>query len=620
MDALSDSATNVDELPASGQREPKVMAAARVLSIDYQPIIEEAVGSLTENTPDTREEVYAHARGVVKRHLQRMSLPEPVVELEMLVLDLAIGKIERHWQGCEAAEEDDREDRPERQIGRNTVPFGLLANVLTAVRAAASFLPLIPGRRPTIPAMLMVAKLLRPLAIPIGAAMVLSTVAATMLFGIYADNSNAYRKLVSSPVGRWLAGVKAKSTTAPRVSALAGHVRSDHGPTQVDPIYAPFAPVPDAPAAVTISAVCDGEASISERNTCTHEAMGGSTEADAPKSDSEPPWLAGFATLRDSISGQTEATTPTSPTMPAPDVIAGNLPPQDKPEPTSATPGKPPTAVPGAAAQDAPTPLIKPLNPKVIALVESGKRAALKGDLDRAVRDFSEAIRIDPSYPDSYAERGQTLFKLGEVERAIADYSAALARDPQHGTALRARGMAYLYGGKTDVALADLSRTIELGERDPKRLAPIELFYARRSRGSIYDSKQQYDLEIADCTALIESYMRDPMLVAALTENYGSAGAANILATIYRQRAKAFVKKSDWERAVADLTQAIPLSSDHGYTALIDRSRLHEGLGQRNLAVADAQAALGIRPGSEEARVALDRLGAPAAPIPPKRL
>src|SRR5262249_11828210 len=150
--------------------------------------------------------------------------------------------------------------------------------------------------------------------------------------------------------------------------------------------------------------------------------------------------------------------------------------------------------------------------------------------------------------PDGYSERGQTLFKAGQIERAMADYAAALVHDPQHVGALRARATAYQYSGKTDLALAELSKAIELGERDPRPAVPIELFYARRSRAGIYDSKQQYDLEIADCTALIDSYTSNPTLVAALTASYGSAGAADIRSTLYRQRATAFIKKSNSER------------------------------------------------------------------------
>jgi len=362
---------------------------------------------------------------------------------------------------------------------------------------------------------------------------------------------------------------------------------------------------------------CDSGSSMSERNPCRRGASGRGTAAETPKTETGTSWLDRFTASGDLTSGQAPSGTLNLPAVAAQDFVVGSATAHDAPALDDAIMS--PGAASHAAALQAPrSPLMKPINTKVAAFVASGRQAGLKGDLDRAVHDFGEAIRVDPKYPDTYLERGQTFFKLGEIERAIADYSAALVRDPEHGAALRARGMAHLYRGKADLALADLSKAIELGEHDPRLLAPIELFYARRTRGSIYDSRQQYDLEIADCTALIESYARDPELAEALAADYGSAGAANILARVYRQRAGAFVRRSSVERAVADLTQAIPLSSDRGYAALIDRSKLHEGLGRPDLAAADARAALNIRPGSEEARLALSRLSAFSNAAPPK--
>jgi tetratricopeptide (TPR) repeat protein len=261
-------------------------------------------------------------------------------------------------------------------------------------------------------------------------------------------------------------------------------------------------------------------------------------------------------------------------------------------------------------------PAARPANAKIATLIDTGKRAAAKGDLDRAVQNFNEAIRIDPKFPDSYSERGQALFKLGETERALADYSAAIQRNPQHAAALRARGMAYLYRGSTDLALADLSRAVDLAENDPTLMAPIELFYARRSRATIYGSRLQYAEEIADCTVLINSYLRDPSVGKALKEAYRDVGAGNVVAALYRQRATAYIRQSQLAPAIADLTAAIPLSADGGYSALIDRSRLNESLGQRDQAAADLQNALAVRPGSEEARMALRRLGVAAPTLP----
>jgi tetratricopeptide (TPR) repeat protein len=150
-----------------------------------------------------------------------------------------------------------------------------------------------------------------------------------------------------------------------------------------------------------------------------------------------------------------------------------------------------------------------------------------------------------------------------------------------------------------------------------RRLSPLELFYARRSRANIYDNKMQHDGEIADCTAIIEAYKRDKTLNTALVGVYQSEGAANLIATVYRQRAKAYIRKSNPEMARADLTAAVPLSSDRGFSALVDRARLNEAIGQRDQAIADLQAALSIRPGSEEARIALRRISSEPPPARP---
>ena len=103
--------------------------------------------------------------------------------------------------------------------------------------------------------------------------------------------------------------------------------------------------------------------------------------------------------------------------------------------------------------------------------------------------------------------------------------------------------MANLYRGATELALADLSQAIQVAEIDPNRLSPLELFYARRSRATIYGNKTKPEGEIADCTAIIEAYKRDKALKLALVGVYQAEGAANLIATIYRQRANAYIRR-----------------------------------------------------------------------------
>jgi Flp pilus assembly protein TadD len=593
MDA-QDGSTDTARVEASRHRESKVVADARVPSIDYEAIIEDTVAGFVGTTRDERRKIYALARSVVWHRLWLLQLPEPIVEREKLALDFAIGKIERRWGTQDAAEKLTAEER----AAENAVPFNV---------------PEPPTERSATAIMSIAGTLSGRLVSPIGVAVALPVIAATIFFGLDMHHNVAFRGGVGGLFERWFRHPGGEPGVTGRVAnVLAGRGSGRDAPGLAAPAAGPL-----ASATTMMTAACGRGSSTSER-ACSPDVSSRGLAAETPKTENEPLWLESFTPFSDMTWGSGPANALSGPVVAAEDFAIGGA--TSSVAPAADAQLMSADAPRQAAAPQAPRPAVKPTNAKIAALIASGNEAALKGDLDRAIRDFSEVIRIDPKYPDTYLERGQTYFKLGDTERSIADYSAVLARDPRHGAALRARGMAHLYLGKTDLALADLSKAIELGEHDPQMLAPIELFYARRSRGSIYESQQQYDLAIEDCTALIESYAHDPMLVDALAANYGNAGAANVLARVYRQRAGAFARRSSVERAVADLTQAIPLSSDRGYAALIDRSKLHEGLGRRDLAAADARAALNIRPGSEEARLALSRLSALSNPSPAKGL
>jgi tetratricopeptide (TPR) repeat protein len=49
-----------------------------------------------------------------------------------------------------------------------------------------------------------------------------------------------------------------------------------------------------------------------------------------------------------------------------------------------------------------------------------------KGDVDRAIADFTEAIRLQPRFTMAYASRGSAYEAKSECDRAAADYSEAV--------------------------------------------------------------------------------------------------------------------------------------------------------------------------------------------------
>jgi tetratricopeptide (TPR) repeat protein len=721
------------------RRHAPAVAAARVVSVDYKPIVESAVVGLGHNTPDARREVYAQAKAVVKRHLQLMRLPDPIVELEKLALDLTIKGIEKRIRIHQSVEDAIREDmaKGDRRPGGLAEAMAALATALAELGRAFASLTIALCLSPVFRALWI---LLWPLRVvlpklfsPVVLAATLPVAAMAVFVGFFVDDDTAYRSLTDGPGARWLSRLeefaavlkpRRSTTSGERLQAAleppgdadaisppslaespshplpasggAGASPTSRGVTKLRPVHADFAAPPTAPAAIRAddnieappppdqASVCNDVRSAAERIICARAfdsdtpylpfpASGGgsgSTQA-PPQSDSKanpgtpssraPPERSEPGTRTTTAATSIETTAARSPTGPAavesqapaasivaaPSVGPGSTLPSAEaavmsPAPReTASETEPATASssacgegcregaptgantapdPAPASAAAPTPAAaSAASDKVAALMNSARAAARAGDLDQAVRDFGEAIKLDAKYPDSYAERGVVLFRTGAIDRAIADFTAAIQRNGEHVSALRARGIAYFRRGSLDPALADINRAILLAGMKPGRLTPVALFEALRYRIAIFAVKQQFDLVIADATAIIDTYGRDPSLAAALKASYGEAAAGDAVAAVYRDRATAYVRapalslgwkrRLNLDRAVEDLSAAIPLSSDRGFAALLERAKLNEDLGQHNPAIADIKTALGIKPDSEEARSALRRLG-----------
>jgi tetratricopeptide (TPR) repeat protein len=58
-----------------------------------------------------------------------------------------------------------------------------------------------------------------------------------------------------------------------------------------------------------------------------------------------------------------------------------------------------------------------------------------KDDDDRAIADYSEAIRLDPKYAQAYSSRGLAYDHKGDLGRADPDYNEAIRLDPKYAQA-----------------------------------------------------------------------------------------------------------------------------------------------------------------------------------------
>jgi tetratricopeptide (TPR) repeat protein len=112
-----------------------------------------------------------------------------------------------------------------------------------------------------------------------------------------------------------------------------------------------------------------------------------------------------------------------------------------------------------------------------------------KGDYDRAFRDYDEAIRLDPNDALSFIHRGRAFQQKGDHGRAIQDFADAIRLDPKNAFAFNDRGRAFLSKGDYDRAMQDFDEAIRL---DPKNT----LYF--NTRGDAFLSKGIYDRAMQD--------------------------------------------------------------------------------------------------------------------------
>lgn len=84
-------------------------------------------------------------------------------------------------------------------------------------------------------------------------------------------------------------------------------------------------------------------------------------------------------------------------------------------------------------------------------------RAINDEDLNAALADCNEAVRLAPRSSNALDSRGLVHLKRGEFAAALADYDAALAIEPNRGHFLYGRGLARIRLGQADVGQVDLA-------------------------------------------------------------------------------------------------------------------------------------------------------------------
>ena len=85
-----------------------------------------------------------------------------------------------------------------------------------------------------------------------------------------------------------------------------------------------------------------------------------------------------------------------------------------------------------------------------------------KGDGQRALADYDQAIRLDPRLAEAYYNRAYALYRLGRLEDSLVDFGKVIELNPRLPSAYFNRSIVFLALKQRNRAIADLRKALEL--------------------------------------------------------------------------------------------------------------------------------------------------------------
>jgi tetratricopeptide (TPR) repeat protein len=178
------------------------------------------------------------------------------------------------------------------------------------------------------------------------------------------------------------------------------------------------------------------------------------------------------------------------------------------------------------------------------------------GDLNGAIADSSEAIRLDPMDAIAYYDRAVVYEQKADSKNAITDFSQAIRLDPQFMFAYVNRASIYQRAADYDKALADYRRALQI---DPENWVPnynLAWLLATCPKEGIRNGPQAVKLARKACEL---NGWKDPRRIDTLAAAYAEVGN--------------FKEAMKWSKAAVELAKDLPKEKVEEFRA---RLKLYE--------------------------------------------
>jgi len=155
----------------------------------------------------------------------------------------------------------------------------------------------------------------------------------------------------------------------------------------------------------------------------------------------------------------------------------------------------------------------------------------MKGDFGQAISDYNQALQINPNYTEAYSNRGEAYHMKGDLNQAIFNFNQALQINPNYVEAYNNRGLTYSDKGDLSQAIYDYNQALQINPN---------LVEAYHNRGTAYLAKGDLNSAISDYNQALQ-----------INPNFAQA---------YHNRAIVYFLKGDYTRAWEDVRKAQALS------------------------------------------------------------
>lgn len=207
------------------------------------------------------------------------------------------------------------------------------------------------------------------------------------------------------------------------------------------------------------------------------------------------------------------------------------------------------------------------------------------GSYDRAVRDFSVAVRLDPHNAPAFTNRALAERQMGNNRAAMRDFSAAINVNSNHAPAYLGRANLLRSQGELQPAMNDLDHIIAIHSGVPQQLR-AQAYHAKGLIDQRLGNQQQ---AITDFSNAIDS---DPFAAAP-----------------YLARGQSYIAVGNFKEAVGDFNSSLNVDAKNP-VAWDGLGLARERMGQKSKALEAYQGALALDPNDPVARRALGRLQA----------